>query len=323
MTLHPAPFFPEVADGPEGGAAHWLTCADGVRIRIAHWRAEQEKGTILMFPGRTEYAEKYGRAATAYGKRGYAMVAIDWRGQGLADRLIPDRDAGYVEKFSDYQVDIAAVLEAAEALDLPKPYFMIAHSMGGCIGLRAAMSGLPINAAMFSAPMWGIQLSALMRPTAWAVSWASKQVGSSAKLTPGTKAKTYVLAEPFEGNTLTHDPDMYRYMQVQMEQVPEMALGGPSMHWLHEALVETRDLAARAAPELPAITFLGTDEKIVDPARIHQRMETWPNGELVMVEGAEHEVMMELPEIRDAIYDQSAAFFDQHLSNGTTHRESA
>ncbi|SHJ41434.1 lysophospholipase [Shimia gijangensis] len=313
MEMHPAPFHHDVAEGPENGTAHWLTTTDGVRIRISHWRAPSEKGTVLLFPGRTEYVEKYGRTAEAFAKRGYAMVAIDWRGQGLADRLLEDRSSGFVENFDDYQTDIAAVLSALEALDLPKPYFLVAHSMGGAIGLRALMAGLPVNAAMFSAPMWGILMSAVMRPAAWAMSWTSKRAGFGHKHTPGTKAETYVLAEPFKDNTLTHDEDMFRYMQKQMQTYPDMALGGPSMHWLHEALKDTRELAGMASPDMPCLTFLGDQEQIVDPSAIHSRMANWPKGELVLVENAEHEVLMELPATREAIHDQTAAFFDKYL----------
>ncbi len=276
-----------------------------------------------MFPGRTEYIEKYGRSAADFAAQGYAMAAIDWRGQGLADRLIDDRDAGYVDQFPDYQHDVAAMLSALEALEMPKPWFLIGHSMGGCIGLRAVMSGLPVNAAAFSAPMWGIQMSSVMRPAAWALSWTGRRVGAGTRLAPGTKAETYVLAEPFEGNSLTHDPDMYTYMQEQMRQVPDMALGGPSLHWLNEALMEMRTLAARPAPDMPCLTFLGTDEKIVDPQAIKDRMAGWPNGKLVVIDGAEHEVLMELPAIRDKVHADCAAFFDAHLARHKAARQTA
>lgn len=313
FETHPAPFHALVADGPETGAALWVKTSDGVRIRVAHWNKPDAKGTVLMFPGRTEYIEKYGRTASAFAKRGYAMAAIDWRGQGLADRLIDDRDAGYVEHFPDYQLDVAAMLATLETLDMPKPWFLLGHSMGGCIGLRAVMSGLPVNAAAFSAPMWGILMSTAMRPAAWALSWTGRRVGAGERFAPGTQAKTYVLAEPFEGNNLTHDPDMYAYMQEQMRQVPDMALGGPSLHWLNEALMEMRGLAARPAPDMPCVTFLGTDEKIVDPEAIKTRMAAWPGGDLITIEGGEHEVLMELPEMREQVHDACAALFDAHL----------
>ncbi|MEM6727697.1 MAG: alpha/beta hydrolase, partial [Pseudomonadota bacterium] len=118
--MEAAPLNNDVAEGPPGGQAFWLTTSDGVRIRLAVW-PEGEKGTVLIFPGRTEYAEKYGRAAAEYAARGFATISIDWRGQGIAERLLPDSRIGHVIRFRDYQQDVAAVMEAVAALDLPRP----------------------------------------------------------------------------------------------------------------------------------------------------------------------------------------------------------
>lgn len=312
MLLAPAPFHSDVAEGPEGGAAHWMECADGVRIRVGHWPCADARGTVLLLPGRTEFIEKYGRAAADLAARGYATVSVDWRGQGLSDRLTEDPRSGYVGVFTDYQLDVAETLRAAHLLKFPEPFFLLAHSMGGCIGLRALIDGLPVNAAVFSAPMWGIMMSAVLRPAAWAVSWTSKKVGRGEVYAPGTSPATYVLDAPFEGNHLTSDPDMYRYMAHQVLSYPELAIGGPSMHWLHEALGETRELAALPSPDVPCITFLGSFEQIVESSRIHERMENWPGGELELIEGAEHEVLMETPDIRAHVVERTVSLFNAH-----------
>ena len=116
--MEAAPFYHDVAEGPEGAKAYWLTTTDDVRIRLAVW-AEGSKGTVLLFPGRTEYVEKYGQAAAVFADQGLSTIAIDWRGQGLADRLLPERDIGHVGQFGDYQRDVQAVLAAVVVLDLP------------------------------------------------------------------------------------------------------------------------------------------------------------------------------------------------------------
>ncbi|MEM9756932.1 MAG: alpha/beta hydrolase, partial [Pseudomonadota bacterium] len=103
--LATAPLYEDVAEGPPGGAAYWLQAADGVRIRAAMWAEAGARGTILMFPGRTEYIEKYGRLAGDFRRAGYAMACIDWRGQGLADRAAAPRDLGHVGSFEEYQND--------------------------------------------------------------------------------------------------------------------------------------------------------------------------------------------------------------------------
>lgn len=311
MSRPAAPFFAEVARAPEGAEVCWQTAADGVRLRAGFWR-EGAKGTVLLFPGRTEYVEKYGPAAGAFRARGYAMAAIDWRGQGLADRPLKDRATGHVQRFGDYQKDVAALMALVRAENLPEPYFLVGHSMGGCIGLRALYDGLPVRAAVFSAPMWGIRISPALRPVAWVLSTASRAVGRGHRYAPGTSPVTYVAEAPFEGNMLTRDPDMYAFMQAQVRTHPELALGGPSLHWLNEALWECLDLHRRASPDLPCVTVLGPMERVVDTRPIHDRMARWPGGRLVLEPEAEHEIMMETPAIRARFYDLAAGLFDAH-----------
>jgi lysophospholipase len=310
-VIESAPFFAEMAQGPEGGRAFWLHANDGARLRLALW-PEGEKGTVLLFPGRSEYIEKYGRAAAELAARGYACAAIDWRGQGLADRHESDRNLGHVEDFTKYQLDLDAVLEALRELQQPGPLYLIAHSMGGCIGLRAVLRGLDVKATVFSAPMWGIHFAPGVQMVAQALSWTARLFHQGLHYAPGTSGDTYVLNSEFAGNLLTRDPETYAWMQEQLRQHPELSLGGPSLHWLHEAIGECTDLAALASPDIPALCFLGTDEQIVDTGAIHDRMARWPKGKLELVNGARHEVMMESPAIRKQFFDLSASLFAQH-----------
>ncbi|MCY1125785.1 alpha/beta hydrolase [Frigidibacter sp. RF13] len=306
-----APFHADVAEAPGGVLCRWLTAADGVRIRAAFWRAG-EKGTVLLFPGRTEYIEKYGPAAGEFRRRGFAMATIDWRGQGLADRPLPDRMTGHVGRFRDYQLDVAALLAEARAERLPEPYFLVAHSMGGAIGLRALHENLPVRAAAFSAPMWGIRIHPGLRPAAWALSTLSRPAGFGHSYAPGTSPVTYVAEAPYEDNVLTTDPEMYAFMQRQIGAHPDLALGGPSLHWLNEALHECLALRRLPAPTYPCLTALGTRERVVDTGPVHRVMAKWLGGKLDMIEGAEHEVMMERPAIRAHFYDAAAALFERN-----------
>ncbi len=303
-----APFFQEVSRGPDSVRALWVTARDGARLRIALWPGGS-RGTVLLFPGRTEYVEKYGVMAGELERIGLSTIAIDWRGQGLAERALEDTATGHVVDFTDYQHDVAALLSTAQAEGLPEPYFLIAHSMGGCIGLRAVLEHLPVKAAVFTGPMWGIKISRSLRPVAWIMSWFARQFGHGYRYVPGTSPETYVKTALFEDNLLTTDREMFDYMIEQLREHPELALGGPSLHWLYEALVETRHLARQPSPDLPCLTFLGTNERIVDTAAVHARVAMWPKGRLQMVEGGEHEIMMEGPEARQRFIDDLEGFW--------------
>jgi lysophospholipase len=306
-----APFRAALAEGPESGRAEWLRAADGLRLRIAIWETGA-RGTVILLPGRTEYAEKYGRAAADFRARGYACVAVDWRGQGLADRELADPMVGHVQDFAQFQRDLDAVMARVAELGLPEPLYLVAHSMGGCIGLRAVMRRLPFRAAAFSAPMWGISLAAWMRPMAQVIAQMSVWTRQAHRYAPTTGGQCYLLANPFQANVLTTDPDMWDYMKRQVQDEAGFRLGGPSLGWLHAALRECADLAALPSPDLPAYCALGTAEKVVDVAPIHLRMARWPKGQLDLYPGAEHEVMMETPSHRARFFDAAADLFSKN-----------
>ena len=293
--MTPAPLHAEVADGPPGGRAVWLTASDGVRIRAGHWPGGS-RGTVVIVPGRTECIEKYGLVAADVVAAGYHAVVIDVRGQGLAARLLADPMVGHVGSFLDYFKDMQALLPLLD--DLPQPRFLLAHSMGGLIALRALHEGFPVTRAAFSSPMWGIRFARGMAPLARGVAGIANLFGRGGSYAPGTGPATYLVAAPFKDNTLTTDEATWGWMKRQVVAHPELSLGGPSFHWVQAALAECRTLMRRPAPDLPALAILGSAEKIVDAQAIHRRMGTWPGSRLVILPGAEHEVLMEAPRLR-------------------------
>lgn len=296
--MEEARFRNDLAEGPDEVIAFWRTASDGVRLRVTIWPKSDAKGTILLFSGRTEYAEKYGRVALDLTNAGFAIATIDWRGQGKSDRIAEDRSLGHVEAFPDFQLDVAALVQAASAQDLPKPWYLIGHSMGGCIGLRALIEGLPVERAIFSAPMWGLQMPAVARPLPYVLPPVMRMVGRGTVVAPGTTSENYVLDTEFPENMLTTDLETYDYLARHAKADADFALGGPSIDWVGRATHENRYLASQPRPSLPVLTFLGGDEQIVTSGAIHKMHSDWPSAELRIVEGARHEIMMEAPEYR-------------------------
>lgn len=305
IGLTPAPYFEQVAEGPKGVEASWVTAADGTRLRMAVW-PNGPKGTVLMFPGRTEYVEKYGLVAQDLAAEGYGMVAFDWRGQGLADRPAHRRDMGHVVSFDEYRQDVAAFLKALAPLDLPKPWYMIGHSMGGCIGLRALYDGLEVDAAAFTGPMWGLQMAPLLRTLSPVIMKFAEPLGFGKIFAPTTGPW-----EPltFEDNTLTTDRDQFDYMSRQTDAHPELALGGPSLTWVKAAILETAELMQMDPLDLPTLAVVGTNERIVDIDAAKTRMASWPKGSYLSIEGGEHEVLMEAEALRTPTFNAILALF--------------
>lgn len=303
-----APYHAEICSGPVSGYALWRKADDGVRLRIGLWPLEGATKTVLIFTGRTEFIEKYAHIATDLHAAGYAVATLDWRGQGLSDRLIDSPYRGHVGAFSDYQKDVKVLLETVASEGMPTPFALVAHSMGGCIGLRSLLDGLPVKGAVFSAPMWGIIIPAALRPIASCLARMAVAFGFGKKRAPTTNERSFILNDPFEGNTLTRDAAMWQLMKDQVCTVPELELGGPSFDWVRLAIDECDALVRAPAPDLPVLTFLGDHERIVEPKVVRAKMNNWPKGQLTIIKDGEHEGFMESPEKRAAMSKDMIAF---------------
>lgn len=320
----PAPWFAEIASpestSPEAEAADsapqvvWLRAADGIRLRAAFWSAQATpvRGTVLLLTGRTEYIEKYHPTALALTAAGFAVASLDWRGQGLSDRALPDRTLGHIGGFDEYQRDLDALVAAVDGAGLPGPRFLLSHSMGGAIALRGLLRGLGVRAAAFSAPMWGIAMNVVEQPTAEFVSAMAGRLGQRHRLTPTTGRRPYVASHAFAGNLLTGDRAIYDWMIRQITTHPELALAGPSLGWLRAALDECRDLSRQPAPALPCLTVCGSAERVVSPRAIRQRMAGWPGAIFDSYPGVRHEVLMEQPATRERFLSETIALFAAH-----------
>lgn len=306
--MEPAPYRDDLTKGPPGRSV-FVRAEDGVQIRITQWPGG-DQGTVLMFPGRCEYAEKYAEVAGRMVDAGYSAAAIDWRGQGMADRLLKNPNIGHVRRFTDYQLDVRAALVVLSGAKPNDRLYLLSHSMGGCIGLRTLAGRHPFRAAAFSAPMWGIVIAPNLRHAAHILPGVARRVGLGAQRTPTTGRHSFFLDTPFEGNLLTTDPAQWERMALQAKSEPRFQLGGPSLTWLAEALGETRALATLPRPELPAYAAVGTEDEVVQRDTVPAIMEGWKNGTVEVFEDAQHELMMERPDVRELFFDRVLDLFD-------------
>lgn len=312
MTGRDAPFRQLPGDPWQPARAFWATARDGLALRLAHWQGPSDgRGTVLLFPGRTEFVEKYGRVAADLSAQGWDVLGIDWRGQGLSDRLLADRRIGHVGDFADYQLDVAALTDRARAMGLPRPWHLLAHSMGGCIGLAALNDALPVASAVFSAPMWGINLRQVPHGMAVGLAYLAGRLGRGGLPAPGRAGAlgTYVLDESFGANLLTDDADEWCRMVREAAAWPDMTLGGASFDWVGKALNECARLSRLPSPTLPVMVGLGGEERVVSVAAIRDRVARWPGASLRTIPGARHEIMMGGPAHRLPFMEAATALF--------------
>lgn len=303
-----APLYDEDGLLPTAGQAFFVTAGDGFRIRFAVWNQGQGK-TALIYPGRTEYIEKHHDTVGRLLKRGYDCVVLDWRGQGLSDRSVKDPAMGHVLDFRDYQLDLKAVLAHPAVAAMSPPALLLAHSMGGLIGLRSLADRVIAPAhGVFSAPMWGIRAHPLKSTALLALAVASDTVGRGQAGVPVGSKEPYILVQPFEGNLLTSDPAAYAETKALHDRHPEIGLAKPTLKWLREAAREMARLRRIAAPIARALVLLGEDEQIVDSKAIRRQCARHPKWRLKTFADARHELLMERAELRNAVWREIDAY---------------
>ena len=274
---------------PEGAELVWFEGMEGRHLRACMAPATRTpaRGTVIVCPGRTEFIEKYFETARDMQARGFAIVILDWPGQGLSDRLLDDPKKGHIDRFETFMNALRKGLDAMPG-DLPRPYVSLAHSMGGAIALAAIAKKLvKVDAAAFSAPMWGLPINLAARYLIWAM----RAVGRS-----GDYAQRPGPDETFETNIVTHDRARWQLQRDLIDAAPELEVGPMTWGWLGaslDILAQTRKPALLKAIDCPMLVASAADEQLVDN-RAHARIARHiPTCTHITVEGARHEILME------------------------------
>lgn len=281
-----------------GGVVHWVDLPDGVRLRAAHWPAGP-RGTVLLLSGRGEFIEKYAETVAALQTRGFAVWTLDWRGQGASSRLLPDPVPNHVGRFRDHLEDLNWLLDSHIVPSLNgRKLVMLAHSMGGHLGLRTLARRPALFArAILSAPMIdflkGNRVS--WKATRLAIVLACLLPGKAALPGPGTR-KLPDFNKPFEGNPLTTCPTRFAADLALLRATPSLAVGGATWGWMRAA---TTSIMATQRPgfarrvTMPVLIAIAGDEKLVNNDAIRRFAQRLPQGQTLELPGARHELLRE------------------------------
>jgi lysophospholipase len=277
-----------------GGVVHWLDAPGGIRLRAAHF-PDGDRGTVLLMHGRTEFIEKYLEPIAEWQSRGFSVWTMDWRGQGLSSRLLPNPLPHHVGRFEDYLDDADLLLDRHVLPGLAdRPLLLMAHSMGGNIAARllARRPGL-FDRAVLCAPMIDFLRGGPMarRLTRLLIRAMCVVPGRAERMGPGARIQS-ILDTPFAGNRLTTSPERYAADIQWLRDTPALVVGGVTWGWLCAAVASVQALRPEALT-MPVLVALAGDERIVDNAAIRAFAARLPQGTLLEVAGAQHELLRE------------------------------
>lgn len=307
MTLVSTPANPV----PEDAIAGQIKTPDGVSLRFARWLPPAgRKGTVCVFPGRTEPIEKYFETVRDLRDRGFAVALLDWRGQGHSQRMLRDSRKGYVRKFSDYEIDVETFVREVVLPDCPPPHFALAHSMGGAVMLRISYSGKRwFDRIVLSAPMIDLPGRATSLPVRLLLA-TLRMAGQGGQYVPGGN-DTLANTEPFVGNVLTSDPVRYARNASIMAEDPTLGLASPSIAWCDTAFRAMHGFKAANYPQRirqPILILAAGQDTVVSTPATEEFAYHLRAGSHLVIAGAKHEILQEQERYRQQFWAAFDAF---------------
>lgn len=238
---------------------------------------------------------------------------MDWRGQGLSERALEDQRAGHVGDFGAFQSDLSRFVETIVKPRLPGPYVLLTHSMGGLPALRLLADGdATFAAAALCAPMTRLFEHPLKRLGVRMLARGASRFGAERAKIVGVRE----FSIEFEGNALTSDLARHTRFRELQEARPEAAIRQPTYGWLRAATDAMDDIHKKgrfARLRTPTLLVSAGADEIVRSSDHSTIAAASPLIEIVTVDGALHEIMMERDEFRDRYWAAVDAFLARHL----------
>jgi alpha-beta hydrolase superfamily lysophospholipase len=232
------------------------------------------KGVVLITHGYAEHCGRYHEVAHVIVNAGWAALSYDVRGHGKSPG-----PRGYIDRFTTYLADLAAMQAAARALAAGAPMVLLGHSHGSLITLRALTGDRPpeVAAAIVSSPFLALKL---------------RVPGFQRVLARVASTLAPRLAQP---NTLRVD-DLTQDKDKQAERIADkLCFDVATARWFTEASAAQDHVFEHAGRiKLPTTWLVGHDDPIADPARSRAVASKIAGATYHDLVGMKHEVFNEV-----------------------------
>jgi alpha-beta hydrolase superfamily lysophospholipase len=262
---------------------------DGTTLHGRCWPGRQARAVLVIAHGVGEHSGCYDHVARELSSRPELVdvLAFDFRGHGRS----PGR-RGVVRLYEDLVTDLRAALRWSARTWPGRPRFVLGHSNGGQVALRAtlddgdAIAGLvlsnPSLALAARVPAWKLALGHALRQFA---PWMTLPAGlNQAQMTRD------------EAEWASRKSDPWRHGRISAPLFFGMVEGG------------SRLLAAAEAVRSPILMLLGANDPVIDPdtSRVFFERLGSPDKTLRLLPGTRHEPLNDLG--RDQVIDEIAAW---------------
>lgn len=269
-------YFGTFVSGPYSVAAHAFIPAS-------------PRGTVVLVHGYYDHAGVLRHLIEFLLARGYAVCVYDQPGHGLSSG-----ERASISDFGEYVEALLALMDLCRR-DLPKPYHLVAHSMGCPVAidaLRNEETASLFNRAVFLAP--------LVRSVLWRTAGVGENI-----------AGIFVDSVPRTFRRNSSDPDFLKFTKndpLQPRRVP--------MKW-SEALRRWNDrFELTAEMDMPLKIIQGTSDTTVHwRHNLPYLEEKIPKAKVCKIPGAGHQLINESKNIRQKVFHEIAVYLDEEVQH--------
>lgn len=285
---------------PPGWQWGYLT-NEGRKLRYGHVSPESPRAAVLCLQGLSEFTEKYFETARDCLSQNLAFYALDWMGQGKSDRYFKGsqkrHSLGYERDLSDLHVFMTGHVSRSNL-----PLALLAHSMGGHIGLRYMhLNPGAFRCAAFSAPLMGFKAFKLIPHSLALFTTTLANAALCDAYAPGFSDWREEIRSIPAINFYSSDPARSAVHNAWSLADPALQVGGITYGWLHETQKSIISLWRKGVVEsihVPCLIGMAGRDRFVSNTALRGAAKLTPHIRLLEFPSSLHEIIMEKDEIR-------------------------
>lgn len=290
-----------------------INSQDGTELSAYYALQDHPRGTAVFVHGFCEFFGKYHELFWEYWQNGFNVFFVELRGHGLSQRYVDNPYHVYVERFSEYEEDVMALINKLVEPKSPiRPRVLFAHSMGGCVG-ALLLEDYPalFDLAILSSPMLEMRFGSFNDRQVKVINDVSKAVGLKKSPTPG--AKGWTGQEEFETSS---DLSYARYLyQFNQRAANEAYRTWDATYAWARAGKEASERSIRNAGNVavPVLLCQAGKDSMVRPDGQNEFVRRSFNTRLVVMPDCKHEIFNGDDESRMKYYQAMDEFLNEYV----------
>jgi lysophospholipase len=317
---------------------NWIShTIDNVIIRYGQSHSHKTYDAVCVIVGGLgDFGEQYFEIANHLDAHAIKPIIIDMPGQGGSSRYIPDqpmkRHSDGFDKLLSQMHHIFDEVVLPSAIDINDhrkrlPIVLLAHSMAGNIAIRylseynKSVDGTPIFAcAAITAPMLDMRAVNAFPPAFRLPIVRFLALQPTAYVPGGSDWYDGYRERPGFKGIFTSDPERYELQRAYFTH-PDfkyLATGSPTRKWLFDAFTscnKIKDSGYLEKIETPILVAIAGKDQLVVNATTRNAAKRLKFGELLEIDGAQHEILMESDCYRTPFVERFFTFLEENVLN--------